>query len=89
MSLNVFPNSSSCIDENSTQQPGKGLTILNEIERLQNHVLQELEDLDERIQSVFKAFGYRETEPLAPAANSHPSDHSTLVADSVGKTEAD
>lgn len=67
MPLNLYQHQSDEA-ESFGQQPANGIDTLKEIERLQNHVLDELDNLDARIQAVFKTFGYRETEPLLEEA---------------------
>ncbi len=39
----------------------EGLQLIAEIERLQNYVLDELDSLNERIRTVFRTFGYKES----------------------------
>ncbi len=51
--LQIFDDS----DSDSQIQP-----VNSEIERLQNHVLDELASLNDRICGVFKAFGYRDVD---------------------------
>ena len=58
-------------DQQSHASSDEGLKLIAEIERLQDFVLDELESLNGRIQSVFRSFGYKEVDESSSATESN------------------